>query len=364
MIIALVSCDSDSVALVPNVMGLHYADAVTILEDAGFDVSAVGADVGTILSQSKNDRTILKNQVFRVNNETDPNYRDSDYRPMAPDKRVVLTYANADYLYEESEPDDPVILSSDPPTTVAPPVVSTPKIPTNEAINELWFFVSPDWRKRVDDNGNTIFFYPTEYTTDGYFFISTYTFDSAIEDKQEAATSYIIGMTSDESFIEEIYLEFDLEIANHYTVRHDGVFDFGIIVTVKSYTIFTDICLYSFSVILSDYSPDYLEDAFYLTLDSISFDGPVSSGSSISWKQFLIEYEQWVDRYIELLKKYNENPTDLTLLTEYIEQMEEIADWADKADKLEDDLTGEDLNEYLTTLTRIITKLNHAIASF
>ena len=80
---------------------------------------------------------------------------------------------------------------------------------------------------------------------------------------------------------------------------------------------------------------------------------------TIDWKEFLREYEAWVDSYIEFMEKYNDSPTDLTLLTDYMKLMEEYLEWAEKAEAVEVELANspQALKEYMETLTRIIGKL-------
>ena len=84
-----------------------------------------------------------------------------------------------------------------------------------------------------------------------------------------------------------------------------------------------------------------------------------ASTITIDWREFLREYEAWVDSYIEFMEKYNENPTDLTLLTDYMKLMDEYIEWAEKAENVEVELANspEALKEYMETLTRIIGKL-------
>ena len=76
------------------------------------------------------------------------------------------------------------------------------------------------------------------------------------------------------------------------------------------------------------------------------------------WKEFLRAYEEWVDDYIEILKKYHDDPTDLTILSDYMESLEKITVWSEQADKIQSDLSGDELSEYLMTMTRIIQKLS------
>jgi hypothetical protein len=83
--------------------------------------------------------------------------------------------------------------------------------------------------------------------------------------------------------------------------------------------------------------------------------------SDSGWREFLVAYEAWVDSYVEFMKKYSANPTDISLLSDYMEFMQKTVEWAEKADEWEDDLSGDDLIEYLATITRIIGKLSSII---
>ena len=91
---------------------------------------------------------------------------------------------------------------------------------------------------------------------------------------------------------------------------------------------------------------------------------PVEKVSNTSgdaeWKKFLKEYEAWVDDYIKLMKKYNANPSDTSLLSDYTDAMQKMVEWSEKADKVSDELANNPaaLSEYMETLTRILGKLN------
>jgi adenylosuccinate synthase len=70
-----------------------------------------------------------------------------------------------------------------------------------------------------------------------------------------------------------------------------------------------------------------------------------------------------MDDYIALLKKYNDNPTDLSILSDYTEMIERMEEWSEKADNIEGSLENpDDLNEYIETYTRILKKLTDAQA--
>lgn len=56
-----------------------------------------------------------------------------------------------------------------------------------------------------------------------------------------------------------------------------------------------------------------------------------SSALSSECKEFLDGYETYVDDYIQLLKDYKNNPTDLTLMQRATNMAEEAKTWGDKA---------------------------------
>lgn len=87
-----------------------------------------------------------------------------------------------------------------------------------------------------------------------------------------------------------------------------------------------------------------------------------STASTEAWKQFLKDYEAWTDKYIEFMKKYKANPTDITLISEYGKFAAETVEWAEKAKKYENELnqgnvSPEIIQEYFDTLARITKKI-------
>ena len=86
-------------------------------------------------------------------------------------------------------------------------------------------------------------------------------------------------------------------------------------------------------------------------------DEPTGSSSNAEWRQFLKDYEAWVDDYVALMKKYNDDPENLELMNESLALAMDALEWANRADELEDDIPLEELSEYLETISRIIQKL-------
>ena len=86
-----------------------------------------------------------------------------------------------------------------------------------------------------------------------------------------------------------------------------------------------------------------------------------NSSNDAEWKQFLKDYEGWVDNYIEITKKYKANPSDLSILTDYTEMVSELTEWSEKADEIELELKDSDAAlEYSNELMRIANKLAEA----
>jgi len=104
--------------------------------------------------------------------------------------------------------------------------------------------------------------------------------------------------------------------------------------------------------------PNQTIDVSVGSTDTSSENTDTPSTSNSEWKEFLRLYEEWADEYVVLIKKYNENPTDMSLLTDYMDSMQKIIEWSEQADKIVSDLSGDDLKEYLATMTRIIEKMS------
>lgn len=82
--------------------------------------------------------------------------------------------------------------------------------------------------------------------------------------------------------------------------------------------------------------------------------------SDMLWRQFLKDYEAWVDTYVEFMKKYKDNPTDISLMSDYSKFVQQTAEWAEEAEKYQSDLENaspEILGEYVETLGRITKRI-------
>ncbi len=126
------SVDKARTKEIPNVMGINYTDAEAVLDENGFKVTAVETDAGSTLSGGFYDRSVKKGDVFKVNNETNPNYTYQTTK----NKKVTIYYAQDDYTCVEAEP-------------TPPPVSAQTGNTSSEASSTS--SVSADWRQFLDD---------------------------------------------------------------------------------------------------------------------------------------------------------------------------------------------------------------------
>ncbi|NJP41782.1 hypothetical protein HCH52_12115 [Oscillospiraceae bacterium HV4-5-C5C] len=100
------------------------------------------------------------------------------------------------------------------------------------------------------------------------------------------------------------------------------------------------------------------------TMNDVAETDPVSEENEGSdeirpdFKAAMDSYEAFYDGYCEFMVKYQDNPSDLALLTEYADMMTQAADMDEKFSAWEsDDLNDEELKYYLDVNTRIQKKL-------
>jgi len=78
-----------------------------------------------------------------------------------------------------------------------------------------------------------------------------------------------------------------------------------------------------------------------------------SNGISPEFQAAMDSYEEFFDEYVAHMRRFNANPSDLSLLTGLTNMMTRYTDTMDKLDRLENNLSGAELDYYLTVMTRI-----------
>jgi hypothetical protein len=62
-----------------------------------------------------------------------------------------------------------------------------------------------------------------------------------------------------------------------------------------------------------------------------------SNSMSVDCDKFLNDYEEFMDKYIAMIKKNQKNPNDMSIMTDYTSMMTEVSEWAERADDCADD---------------------------
>ena len=81
-------------------------------------------------------------------------------------------------------------------------------------------------------------------------------------------------------------------------------------------------------------------------------------GLRSKFKKAMDSYEKFYNEYFKLLKKYNEDPTDLSLLAEYTNYLGKLADVDNDFAKWDGNLNNAELKYYLKIQSRILKKLS------
>lgn len=104
------------------------------------------------------------------------------------------------------------------------------------------------------------------------------------------------------------------------------------------------------------------EETAYTTKDTTTKATTTSSvnntGISADFKAAMDSYESFMDEYVAFMKKYKDNPSNLSLLTDYADYMSKYADFAEDFEQWEDeDMNAAELSYYLDVQTRVSKKL-------
>lgn len=83
-----------------------------------------------------------------------------------------------------------------------------------------------------------------------------------------------------------------------------------------------------------------------------------ASSSNSQWRQVLSDYEAFMNKYVDFMKKYKNSSNTSSMLADYSKLMKEYADWTKKIGDMKSDLSGDDLSYYLEVMGRISKKLS------
>lgn len=83
-----------------------------------------------------------------------------------------------------------------------------------------------------------------------------------------------------------------------------------------------------------------------------------ASSSNSQWRQVLSDYEAFMNKYVDFMKKYKNSSNTSSMLADYSKLMKEYADWTQKIGDMKSDLSGNDLSYYLEVMGRVSKKLS------
>ena len=75
------------------------------------------------------------------------------------------------------------------------------------------------------------------------------------------------------------------------------------------------------------------------------------------FKKAMDEYEEFFDEFVAFMKKYNKNPSDLTLLKDYGQYMKEYTEAMLELERMDDDLNDTETQYFIKVMNRINQKL-------
>lgn len=145
LVIFLAACGEKSKSYqIPDVFGVHYEDAIAILEEEGFSVSAIEAEAGSFSEKLLYPlEQVDQGSVFKIdeyildnNGNLNKNY-DVFYEGglISPDKNLVIYYAKEDYVREEATSEPTTQTETEittPPTETQPPETTQETAPADE----------------------------------------------------------------------------------------------------------------------------------------------------------------------------------------------------------------------------------------
>lgn len=107
-----------------------------------------------------------------------------------------------------------------------------------------------------------------------------------------------------------------------------------------------------------DTASEFISD---LNLDESDTGNSENISQNYEWREFLNDYELWVNKYIDISKKYSANPADISIMSEYFDMLTELTEWTTKTEEMQQSLSSAsaaELAEYSAKLARIARKLS------
>ena len=86
-----------------------------------------------------------------------------------------------------------------------------------------------------------------------------------------------------------------------------------------------------------------------------------STASTVDWEKALNDYEKIVDECVTFMKKFKDNPTDISLVTKSASIMEKAQKAAESMEELGDKLSDADLAKFTERYEKLAEKMSAAL---
>ncbi len=214
--------------------------------------------------------------------------------------------------------------------------------------------------------------------------------NKAKEQEYQSITEQVVGKTynandanfckqhasSSSYYIKSFYFDDKTHVTSTYCDGHTETSSLK--KTDKERTLYASGLTYSYIEVSEDYSYIYYYNAKYNTTakaqdkvekqedndktssssNSSTTTTSTASSSNSQWRQVLSDYEAFMNKYVDFMKKYKNSSDTSSMLADYSKLMKEYADWTQKIGDMKSDLSGDDLSYYLEVMGRVSKKLS------
>lgn len=97
------------------------------------------------------------------------------------------------------------------------------------------------------------------------------------------------------------------------------------------------------------------EDESNYSSDEDEMETSDESSASDEWNEVLDGYEDYVSDYVAIIKKQKEDPSDMTIMNEYLELMQKGTAWTTKMSEMSSDFGVEQVTRMLEIQSKLAT---------
>ena len=97
-------------------------------------------------------------------------------------------------------------------------------------------------------------------------------------------------------------------------------------------------------------------------IETTEIETPETAEVVSEWDEFLNDYESWMDKYIYVMKKMQDDPTDMSLMLSSADLAQDAMEWAEKMEGFTvgaDGWTSEHLARYLEISSKALNAISY-----